>query len=238
MYINKDFPRYLHLTPLEVDSNIEYAAVMPSTGEQIPKNMLYQAVTPRMLKLIKRIPGFIRGKRTYFDLMKSLTEMVEHKPLDYSSVSHHLIEEETGMFILGIRINILPRNEDDYEVEISFVLPVIFDVELFNSIYTDIETQRAADDYAISATAITNSFKLIASNVDMERYAVKNILKCLNDAHGAMETHRWLSIRDELEGGVPAIFVMRRWGVLDKSKVVPNGENELERFEKVFNQHY
>lgn len=236
MYVNKEFPDYLRTTPVFVAPNHPYAIVEPNSGEQIRPSDYDKVLSTRHKGLISNFPKALNKVTTYGELIDRLIAMVEEFPEDYGDLQHHLMEQDGGTFVVGIQLPInADKSNTDFELNIVTTVEVPFDFEKFNNLYDD-EEVIAVDDYAIMASSVTYALTLIAQNTNSERPGVVEVLSHIAKGHEVIDLVRWEYIERELRHGISAIHVMRRWGLVDKSGIIPGAPKEYDRFVEIFNK--
>lgn len=236
MYINNEFPEYLRSTPVVVAPNHPYAIVEPNSGEQILPTDFNKVLSARHKGLISNFPKALYKVTSYGDLIDRLMAMIADFPEDYGELQHHLMEQEGGTFVVGIQVPIhADASKGDFELNIVTTVEVPFDFEKFNNLYDD-EEVMAVDDYAIMSSSVTYALTLIAQNTNPERPGYTEVLSHIAKGHDTIDLVRWEYIERELRHGISAIHVMRRWGLVDKSGIIPGAPKEYDRFVEIFNK--
>lgn len=236
MYVNNEFPEYLRDTPVFIAPKHPYAIVEPNSGEQIRPSDFNKVLSSRHKGLINLFPKAMGNSKSYGELIDRLVEMQKMYPEDFSEIQHHLMEQDGGTFVVGLQVVInADAAKGDFELNIVTTVEVPFDFEKFNDLYDD-EEVLAVDDYAIMASSVTYALTLIAQNTNPERPGGVEVLSQIAKGHDVIDLVRWEYVERELRHGISAIHVMRRWGLVDKSNVIPGGKKEYEQFVAIINK--
>lgn len=219
-----NFPKYLHGTPITMYKEHPYSIIEPKSGEHIAPKDQAAILSPRQISIIGALKrGFVKSS-TYASLIKFLEDYRAQHPDDIGENLHHLIEDEDGNFSVGLRVNILGA-PTDFEIILATVFLVVFNPEKFEQVYLEDEIGEI-NDYVAMCSLATNTMAVLASNADLNNPMVIKAIELQLKVHELINDYRWSGIKCELLAGIPAIIVMRRWGIVDSTSVVEHGINE------------
>lgn len=224
MFSGNDFPKYLRSTPIIMEKDHPFALMEPNSGNQILPEQYNTVLSPRQRKVISDLQTSIRGCDTYGQLIDVLDKLRTDKPDAIGEVLHRLLEDEDGNFNLGMQL-VLVGAKEDFEIFLATAFKVKFDPELFQDIYLDEESQEVDDLTMLSVTA-TNAMTMLVQNCDIENPLVIMGIEAQLSVHDVINEQRWAGVKCELLGGIPAVIVMRRWGLLNSTTIVEHGVDE------------
>lgn len=230
MFTNKEFPKYLHATPIVVETKQPYAVLEPTTGEQIPPEQFTTALSERQQKIIKEIfRKTMIGQKTYIGMVKSLEDFSVKNPGTIGDTLHHLFEDENGDFHIGLQIEIVAVKPYDFDIQVATAFPVNHNPELFGEIYLE-EDQGFVDDMTMLSVSATNAMSILAQNCDLSNPLVLAAVERNLEIHRSIDEYRWSGAACEIFGGIAAVIVMRRWGFLNSTGLTPKGIDENIQF--------
>lgn len=236
MYEGREFPNYLGTTPIKMETQHPFAVVEPNSGEQIDPGQLRNVLTPRSYNAVMKFPSIIRGARTYGQLIDRLAAMTEKVGDTYTNLIHHVVAaEDTGAFNVGIQISVKP-SALDFEILLVTVIPVVYDPTIYDEIYLTEELDEV-DSYTVICASSTNAMLILTQSSDINLPQVKAALSAYNAVNRNIDDYRWSGVTCELLNGVPPLFVMRRWGIVNNEGVIPEGINEYARFAEIFEKY-
>jgi hypothetical protein len=236
MYEGREFPKYLGTTPIKMETQHPYAVVEPNSGEQIAPADLKNVLSPRSYQAVNKFANIIRGARTYGQLIDRLAAITEKVGDVYSNLVHHVVaSEDTGAFNVGIQLSVKP-SAMDFEVLLVTVIPVVYDPTIYDNIYLTEELDEV-DSYTVICASSTNAMLILTQSSDINLPQVKTALSAYNAVNRNIDEYRWSGVTCELLHGVPPLFVMRRWGIVNNEGVIPEGYNEYAKFNELFEKY-
>lgn len=228
MYEGRELPEYLSTTPILIETQHPYAVLEPNSGNQIPPSDFNNVLSPRQRYAVTKFKDIIRGSKTYGQLIDRISAVTENVSDVYKSLLHHVIEDDNGMFSVGLQV-LIKASPTDYDIVIATVASVPLNMDKFELIYDD-EDVMDVDALTTICASTTNAIAAIGQTTHVENPLV---IKAINKYHQILmdiEEYRWSGIKCELLGGVPALYVMRRWGVVNLEGVVDGAVNEYTKF--------
>lgn len=224
MFTGNTFPKYLYGTPIEMERNHPFAVMEPNSGEQILPKDFNTVLSARQRKIIDNLQHAMRGCKNYIELMNSLEDYSKKNPDDLEETLHHIIEDENGDFSIGLQMAIKAA-PTDFSIFVATAFQVKYNPAIFDQIYSD-EDVIEVDDYTVLSVSATNAMTIIVQNCDIENPAVPKAIAAQLSIHRSIDEYRWSGVKCEILGGVPPIIIMRRWGLLDSTKLNDNGIDE------------
>lgn len=228
MYEGREFPKYLASTPIKMEAQHPYAVIEPNSGNQILPNQFDSILSPRQKSAVFKFKDIIFGCKTYGQLIDRISSVTEKVSDVYSKLKHHIVEDETGEFSIGIMVTVR-ASKTDYEICIATTIQVGLNHKLFEIAYDD-EDVIEVDSYTTIAATATNAMSMLARSSDCRLPQVKNALTEFWNILQSINDYRWSGIKCELLAGIPALIVMRRWGVISVDNIIENGINEYTLF--------
>lgn len=224
MFYGNEFPKYLRSTPITMEDKHPFALMEPNSGEQILPKDFNTTLSARQRNLISTIQDVVRGSKNYGALIDSLEKFRANNPDAINETLHRIIENEEGVFSVGIQIA-LAGAPSDFEIHLATAFQVPFDPSLFDNIYLTEEIQEV-DDLSVLAVTATNGMTILAQNCDLTNPMVIIGIEAQLSIHDMINEERWSAVKCELLGGIPAIIVMRRWGLLNSTVLIETGTDE------------
>lgn len=235
MYEGRELPEYLSTTPILMEKQHPYAVLEPNSGNQIPPSEFESVLSPRQRYAVTKFKDIIRGAKTYGQLIDRIASVTEKVGDVYNSLLHHVIEDDNGMFSVGLQV-VIKASPTDYDIVIATAINIPLNMDKFEIIYND-EDVLDVDALTTICASTTNAIAAIGQTTHVENPLVINAIIKYHQILMDIDAYRWSGIKCEILGGVPALYVMRRWGVVNLEGIVDGAINEYTKFGDIVAQY-
>lgn len=228
MYEGRELPEYLSTSPILIETRHPYAVLEPNSGNQIPPSEFNNILSPRQRSAVTKFKDIIRGAKTYGQLIDRIASVTEQVSDVYKSLLHHIIEDDSGLFAIGLQV-MIKASPTDYDIVIATAVNIPLNMDKFDIIYDD-EDVLDVDALTTICASTTNAIASIGQTTHVENPLITNALIKYHQILMDIDAYRWSGVKCELLGGVPALYVMRRWGIVNLEGIVDGAENEYTKF--------